>query len=161
MSRLRACWVSQAPVGWAGDAEDVHPAGGVLDDEEHVEAVQGDRVEMKQVAGKDAVCLGAEELRPSRTGPPRRGIDPGRMKDLPHGGGADLIAEPGQLPVHASIPPRGVLGGQPDDQGADSCGYGGAACPDGPGCPVTADELPVPAQDCWRCDQESAAATGR
>ena len=30
-----------------GDAEDVHPAGGVLDDEERVEPVQGDRVDVE------------------------------------------------------------------------------------------------------------------
>jgi hypothetical protein len=36
-----------------GDAEDVHPTAGVLDDEERVEPVQGDRVEVEQVAGED------------------------------------------------------------------------------------------------------------
>jgi hypothetical protein len=61
-----------------GDAQDVHPAGGVLDDEERVEPVQGDRVEVKQVAGQDRMCLRLEELRPGRIGPPRRGIDPER-----------------------------------------------------------------------------------
>ena len=39
MSRLRACWVSQAPVG-GGDAEDVYSTGGVLDDEERIQAAQ-------------------------------------------------------------------------------------------------------------------------
>ena len=34
-----------------GDTQDVHLAGGVFDDEERVEPVQGDRVEMEQVAG--------------------------------------------------------------------------------------------------------------
>ena len=40
-----------------GDAEDVDAAGGVLDDEECVEPVQGDRVEVEQVAGQDRLCL--------------------------------------------------------------------------------------------------------
>src|SRR4051812_14771621 len=71
MSRLRACWVSQAPVGWAGDSEDVHPAGGVLDDEERVEPVQGDRVEVEQVAGQDRICLRPQKLAPR--GPARCG----------------------------------------------------------------------------------------
>jgi hypothetical protein len=70
MSRLRACWVSQAPVGVGGDAKDVHAAGGVLDDEEDVEPVQGDGVEMKQVAGQDGPCLHPEKLRPGRSGSP-------------------------------------------------------------------------------------------
>ena len=59
MSRLRACWVSQAPVGVGGHAEQVHAAGGVLDDEERVEPVQRDGVEVEQVAGQDRVCLRA------------------------------------------------------------------------------------------------------
>ena len=58
--------------GVGGDAEDVHAAGGVLDDEERVEPVQGDGVEVEQVAGEDRVSLGAQELR-SRIGPARRG----------------------------------------------------------------------------------------
>ena len=53
-----------------GDAEDVHAAGGVLGDEERVQPVQGDRVEMEQVAGEDAVGLRPEELGPGRSGPP-------------------------------------------------------------------------------------------
>ena len=46
------------PGGVGGDAEDVYAAGGVLDDEERVEPVQGDGVEVEQVAGKDRVRLG-------------------------------------------------------------------------------------------------------
>jgi hypothetical protein len=47
----------------------VHVAGGVLEDEEGIEPVQGDRVEVEQVAGEDAVGLRAQELRPGRSGP--------------------------------------------------------------------------------------------
>jgi len=54
-----------------GDGEDVHPAAGVLDDEEHVEPVQADRVEMEHVAGQDRLGLRVKELRPGRTA--RRG----------------------------------------------------------------------------------------
>ena len=62
-----------------GDAQDVYPAGGVLDDEERVEPVQGDRVDVEQVAGQDRLGLRAEELRPGRPGPPRRGVDARRV----------------------------------------------------------------------------------
>jgi hypothetical protein len=51
----------------SGDAEDVDAAGGVLDDEERVEPLQGDRVDVEQVAGQDRLGLHAEELRPGRT----------------------------------------------------------------------------------------------
>jgi hypothetical protein len=50
--------------GVGGDAEDVYAAGGVLDDEEPVQAVQGEGVEVEQVAGEDRVGLGSQELGP-------------------------------------------------------------------------------------------------
>ena len=58
-----------------GDAEDVYAAGGVLDDEERVQPVQGDGVEVEQVAGQDPVRLGAQELGPGGPGSSGRGID--------------------------------------------------------------------------------------
>jgi hypothetical protein len=51
-----------------GDAEDVYAAGGVLDSEERVQPVQGDGVEVKQVAGEDRVGLGLQKLPPGRAG---------------------------------------------------------------------------------------------
>ena len=63
-----------------GDAEDVYAAGGVLDDEERVEPVQGDRVEVEQVAGQDRLGLGVEELRPGRPGPSRSGSMPAALR---------------------------------------------------------------------------------
>jgi hypothetical protein len=47
-----------------GDPEEVHPAGGVLDDEECIEPVQGRRLKMQQVAGQDRVRLRPQELAP-------------------------------------------------------------------------------------------------
>jgi hypothetical protein len=44
-----------------GDAENVHAAGGVLDDEEDVQPAQGDGVEMEQIAGHDAMRLSSQE----------------------------------------------------------------------------------------------------
>jgi hypothetical protein len=58
----------------------VYAAGGVFDDEERVEPVPGDRVEVKQVAGQDAVGLGVEELRPGRTGPASAGSMPAALR---------------------------------------------------------------------------------
>ena len=63
--------------GVGGDAEDVHAAGGVLDDEERVQPVQGDGVEVEQVAGEDRVRLGPQELGPGWSGSPGRGVDAG------------------------------------------------------------------------------------
>ena len=51
-----------------GDAEDVYPAGGVLDDEEDVEPVQGDGVEVEQVASEDRLRLRSQEFIPPGSG---------------------------------------------------------------------------------------------
>ena len=142
-----------------GDAEDVDSAGGVFDDEEGVEPVQVDGVDVDQVAGENAVGLRAEELRPGRTCSSRRGIDARRGEDLPHGGGADLIAEPDEFAVDAAIPPVGILGSEAHDQRTDTGGDSGSANACRRGGPAAADELMVPAQDRGRSDQESAAAT--
>jgi hypothetical protein len=45
--------------GMRTDAEDVDPAGGVLDHEERVQPAQGDGLEVEQVAGQDGVRLGS------------------------------------------------------------------------------------------------------
>ena len=122
-----------------GDAEDVHPTAGVLDDEERVQPVLGDRVDVEQVAGEDRLGLRSEELRPGRSGPPRRGVDAGGVQDLPDGGGADLVAEAGEFAVDASVPPVGILGGQADDEGAEAGGDGWSTGPDGLGGPAAGD----------------------
>jgi hypothetical protein len=130
----------------------------VLDDEERVEPVEGDRVEVEQVADEDRVGLRLEELRPSRSGPPRCGVDSGGVQNCPDGGGADLVAEADEFAVDASISPRRILGGQAHDQGAQACGDGGSPGSDGLGGPAAGDELAVPAQDGGRGDEQSAAS---
>jgi hypothetical protein len=50
--------------GVGGDAEDVHTAGGVFDDEEDVQPAQADGVHVEQVAGEDRVRLRAQEFGP-------------------------------------------------------------------------------------------------
>jgi hypothetical protein len=50
--------------GVGGDAEDVHAASGVLDDEEDVQPAQADGVQVEQVAGQDRMRLRPQELGP-------------------------------------------------------------------------------------------------
>jgi len=69
--------------GMGGDTQDVYPPGGVLDDEERVQTAQGEGVEVEQVACEDRVRLGPQELRPGRSGLPRRWVDAGVVQDLP------------------------------------------------------------------------------
>ena len=141
-----------------GDAEDVYAAGGVLDDEERVEPVQGDRVRVEQVAGQDALGLRLQELRPGRSGPAWCGVDPGAMEDLPDGGGTDPVTESGEFAMDASIAPGRVLGSQAYDQGTHICGDGRSAGPGVLAGPAVGDELAVPAQDRGWGDQQALAA---
>jgi hypothetical protein len=60
----------------------VHAAGGVLDDKERVQPLQGDGVDVKEVAGQDPVRLGAQELGPGGSGSPGRRIDIGVAQDF-------------------------------------------------------------------------------
>jgi hypothetical protein len=67
--------------GVSGDAQDVHAAGGVLDDEEDVKSVHSDRVEVEQVAGEDGVGLRSQELR--QDGQAWRRVDPAALRIFP------------------------------------------------------------------------------
>jgi hypothetical protein len=50
------------------NSEDVDTAGGVLDSKERVQPLQCDGVDVKQVAGQDAVRLSSQELGPGGSG---------------------------------------------------------------------------------------------
>jgi hypothetical protein len=52
---------------------------------------------LEQVAGQDRVRLCPEKLRSRGTCSAGRGVDPGCVQELPDGGGADLVAEVGEL----------------------------------------------------------------
>ena len=145
ISRLRACWVTQAPVGWA-----VIPAmwtrRRVLDYDEDVEPAQEDGVDVGEVDGEDRVGLRGEELAPGRSRPLRCGVDACGLEDLPDGGGGDLMAESDQLAVNASVAPAGVLAGHPQHQIANDLGDRWTAWCSSPIGPASGDELGVPPQ---------------
>jgi hypothetical protein len=50
-----------------GEAEKVDPPGGVLDADEHVDPLQQDGVDVREIDGEDASGLGGEELSPGRS----------------------------------------------------------------------------------------------
>jgi hypothetical protein len=72
-----------------------------------------------------------------------------------------LGAEAGELAVHASVTPVGVLLGESDREGTEAVGDGGSAGSGGPGGPVAGDESPMPAQDRRGRDKEAKSAAGR
>jgi hypothetical protein len=52
-----------------GHSGDVDLAGGDLDEEQHIAALEQHRVDREEVAGQDRVGLGGQELFPGRSGP--------------------------------------------------------------------------------------------
>lgn len=50
------------------DTDDVYSPGRQLDEEQHVQGREPDRLDGEEVAGEDPLGLGAEELRPCWTG---------------------------------------------------------------------------------------------
>ncbi len=81
------------------------------------------------------------------------------MKDLPDGGGPDLVAESGEFAVDATVSPGRVLGSQAEDQGTDARGDGRSAGSGRLGGPAAGDQLAVPAQDGGRGDDEQPEAS--
>ena len=54
------------PGRMSGEAQDVYRPGLDLHDEQHVHALEQYRVDVQEVAGKDAVRLGGQELPPGQ-----------------------------------------------------------------------------------------------
>ena len=110
---------------------------------------------MKKVARQDRLGLRAQELRPGRPGPSRRGAGAVGSWGSPNGRRRYLHSQPGQFPVDPAVAPSGVLPGQPEDQGLDvpAGGRAGLAA-HGPGGLAAADDVAVPAHDRVRGDQQ-------
>ncbi len=110
----------------------------------------------EEVARQDRLGLGAQELRPGRRSPPRRGVHPGLVQDFPYRRRCYFHSQAGQLTVDSAVAPAEVLAGQPEHQGLDGPAGGWPASPAalGPGGPAAADDVAVPAQDGVRGDQE-------
>ena len=60
-----------------------------------------------------------------------------------------------------SAPPRGIFGGQADDQRPQAAGDGESTRPGRRGRPAAGDESPVPAHDRRRCDEHAEASARR
>jgi hypothetical protein len=85
--------------GVRGDATQVHPAGAVLDEYQHVQPCQQHRVNVQEIDGQDSRGLRVQELPPRRARASRCRIDARSTQDFKdgrrRGGGAGL----GQLAV--------------------------------------------------------------
>jgi hypothetical protein len=102
------------------DAAQVHPAGTVLDEHQHVYPLQQHGVHVQETDREDPGGLGAQELPPRRAGPAGRRIDARSTQDLPHGGRRDGDAELHELAVDAPVSPQRILPRQADGKAGDA-----------------------------------------
>jgi hypothetical protein len=92
-----------------GHPEDEHPPGLHLHDEQHVQALEEDRVDVEEVAGQQAVRLGEQERAPGGIRVPRGRPAPPGAQDPPHRRLADAMAEPAWLAMDSAVSPGRVL----------------------------------------------------
>jgi hypothetical protein len=145
ISRFRACWATQAPVGWL-HCDNVDPAGLEFQEEQHVDPFEEHRVDGEEVARQYAVGRGAQELLPGRSRPSRCRADASLVQNLPYRARGDLIAEADQFTVNPAMPPGRVLLGDSQHEVAD---LASDRWPAGSGVrigPVPGDQLAMPAQ---------------
>jgi hypothetical protein len=103
-----------------GDAAQVHPAATMLDEYQHVPALQQHGVHVQEIDREDPGGLGCQELPPRRAGPPGRRTDARSVRDLPHGGRRNCHAELYELPVDPAVSPQRILPRQADDKACDA-----------------------------------------
>jgi hypothetical protein len=141
-SRLGRPWSGRV----RGDPTEMHPPGGDLDEEQHMETPEGRGVHTREVGRDDAFGLGADELRPGRSRPSWGRVDPSRSQNGPDRRRCDPIADATQFAMDASVPPGRDLGCETKREPADhrECWWSAP-----PGArrvgPVVGDESTVPA----------------
>ncbi len=142
----------------SGDPGQVHAAGAVLDEEQHVQALQEYGIDVEEVDRQDRLRLGVRERPPGLPGPSGRGVNACVFEDLPHCRRGQPAPEPGQLTVDAPVSPARVVPGHLQYQHPyrlRSPGPAGSTARIGP---VPPDEVGVPAQQGTRGDDQAQLA---
>src|SRR6266511_2751485 len=135
------------------DPGEVDAPGRKLDEEQHVEALQEERVDGKEVALQDARRLLAKELRPARLQPPRRRLDPRLLQNRPDRARRQLDPEPNQLALDPPVTPARILPRQPHHERTHlGTRRWASGTPMRIG-PAARNQLPVPTQDRRRRDE--------
>ena len=134
----------------------------MVDEKQHVETTQRDRVDVEEVAGERAGCLCAKELPPRRSRSARRRFEAMSSKHVAHARRRENDAELPQLADDAEIASARVLPREPKDE-----------CDDldiepvrsdlvrTRESPMLANELTVPAQQCCWSDEEGGPTFAR
>src|SRR6266545_2265068 len=140
-------------VGIGGDAGEIHATPRQLDEEEHVEPAQPERLDREEVTLDHRGRLLAQELSPADARSPRRGFDPVAVENVPNAACRQGHPERDQLALDALVPPARVLRRQTQNQLPHLRGNWRPALPTPIVCPAATDEVTMPAQQCRRLDQ--------
>ncbi len=143
-----------ASVGVGGATCEVHAPAADLEEEDHIEAAEPERVDGKEIAGDNRLGVRAQELAPAELG-----ASAGRgyaclSEDLGDRRCRDAYADTGELADDPLVTPTRVFTRKPQHQLTDLLGdRGSTGSPSGIR-PPPAYELPMPAQQCVRADEE-------
>src|SRR5919106_378301 len=131
----------------------MHPAGGDLDEQEHIETTKEDFIDGYEVAGDDALGLGGKELLPRGSRPSGGGVDPLALEDGPHRGRSDFDAKLFELALDARV----TRSRSPWRDGRRA----GGSPPPFPGDPVGADRSSDAPRGCGASAERSRGARAR
>ena len=92
-----------------GDPSQEDLAAFEVDEKQHIQTTQRDRIDVEKVAGQRAGSLGTEELCPRRSRSSRRRFEPVSSKHIAHGGRREIDAEFLQLADDPEIAPARIL----------------------------------------------------
>jgi site-specific recombinase XerD len=105
--------------GWMrGDAQDVDVSVAGIQDEEHVDTLEGYAIDVEEIARQKRVGVGTQEAAPGLVaGSSWRGRHAVSTQDAADRPGGNPVPQAAQLALDSLISPRRVLGGQSHDQG--------------------------------------------
>jgi len=92
------------------------PPGAQLDEEQHVEGLEPDRLHREQVAGHDPFGLRPKKLRPAGSAAAWRRAQAVSSQQRPGRRGTHPNAELAQLPADPHAAPPGILSGDPQNE---------------------------------------------
>jgi hypothetical protein len=140
-----------------GAASQVNPATAELDEEQHIQALEPDRVDREEVGGQDLVGVLAEELAPAGPGSEGRRRHAMAAEDSANGLVGAAHAELEQFTLDPTVTPAGVLASQAQDGLAALGGEAGASAPwtAGEHCPSMPNEIAMPAHQGLSADEEA------
>ena len=143
-----------------GDASEEDLASFEVDEEQDVEASQGDGVDGEEVARQRSGCLSSKELDPAGSRASWGWCKAVASKHVSHTGGGNGGAELPQLADDTEVTPARILSSEPEHK-TDYLRVERILGATVRGRPVASDELVVPAHERCRCDEEDGPASSR